>query len=259
VKPVAALQTVLQIDLGDISIREVEARGSMHVDEHEHRSASLTIIRNGMITDRAGDAVEMLRSGDVLFLPAGTMHENTVAEPGSHGVVIELAEGFASLFLPDRRGSIRLSNLELRGTPLELIAQLSTADAVAPLLIRALITEILARTVRAAAGEPPPAWLLRVIEEIDAHYAGGVSLAQAASSAGVSPVRTRHALRRWYGRTFAEMLRERRISAALALLESGVSLGRIAIECGFYDQSHFTRAFEAVRGISPHKYRSCLR
>ena len=257
-----ALQTVQQIDLGDIRIREVLARGSTYVREHAHPSAWLTIIRSGMITDRAGDSVEVLQSGDVLFRPAGAMHENTVAEHGSRGVVIELSEGFVSLFLQSRSLSIRLSNEELRGTPLELIAQLSTADAVAPLLIRALITEILARTVRAAAGapsEPPPAWLLRVIEEIDAHYAGGVSLAQAAGSAGVSPVRARHALRRWYGRTFAEMLRERRISAALALLESGVSLGRIAIECGFYDQSHFTRAFEAVRGISPHKYRSRLR
>jgi len=258
----AALQTVHRIELGDISIREVEARGSIHVDEHEHRSASLTIVRSGSITDRTGDAVETLQSGDVLFLPAGTMHENTIAEPGGHGVVIELAEGLVSLFLPHRRGSIRLRNDELRGTPLELMQQLSTNDAVAPLLIRALITEILAHTTRAAAGapgEPPPAWLSRVTGAIDAGYAGTLTLADVASGAGVSCVRVRHALRTWYGRTFAELLRERRISAALALLEAGVPLRAIAIECGFYDQSHFTRAFEAVRGISPHKYRSRMR
>jgi len=256
-----ALRTLHRIELGDRRITEVIARGALRIAQHAHPLAHLTIIRSGMIIDRSGGAEEVLQSGDVLFRPAGTTHENTVPEPGSRGVVIELSDAFLSPFRVNR-DSMHLSNESLRRTPQELLAQLATTDAVAPLLIRALITEILAHAVRAAAGmpsEPPPEWMLRVIEEIDARYAEPLSLERAAAAAGVSGVRVRHALRKHYGRTFAEMLRERRISAALALLEAGIPLGDIAPECGFYDQSHFTRAFIAVRGMTPRTYRSRVR
>lgn len=47
-----------------------------------------------------------------------------------------------------------------------------------------------------------------------------------------------------------------RVNAARRMLEkSSDSIGVIAVECGFYDQSHFTKRFKRVVGLSPSVYR----
>jgi AraC-like DNA-binding protein len=99
---------------------------------------------------------------------------------------------------------------------------------------------------------------VHAVRLIEADYAKALTPAAVARDAGVSPVRLREGLRRWYNCTFAEMLRERRVRAAVGLLEKGRSLRDIARECGFYDQAHFSRAFQTVRGISPRRFRSQL-
>jgi AraC-like DNA-binding protein len=47
----------------------------------------------------------------------------------------------------------------------------------------------------------------------------------------------------------------RLIMARRRLEESADAVGRIARACGFYDQSHFTRAFKAHVGLTPLAYR----
>ena len=49
---------------------------------------------------------------------------------------------------------------------------------------------------------------------------------------------------------FALRLRLERASAALAR-SSSVGIASIAAECGFFDQSHFTREFRKKFGITP--------
>jgi transcriptional regulator GlxA family with amidase domain len=53
-----------------------------------------------------------------------------------------------------------------------------------------------------------------------------------------------------------QYIREVRVGVARHLLEtSNQSLTNIAVQCGFYDQSHFTRQFKASTGITPLDYR----
>ena len=52
------------------------------------------------------------------------------------------------------------------------------------------------------------------------------------------------------------MLQQVRLNAARRMLDTTDKLvADIAIECGFYDQSHFTRIFTAERGMTPGQYR----
>jgi AraC-like DNA-binding protein len=53
-------------------------------------------------------------------------------------------------------------------------------------------------------------------------------------------------------------LDERRIETATRMIHSDVPLRHVALECGFYDQAHFTRVFRAARGVSPSRYRQSL-
>ena len=44
--------------------------------------------------------------------------------------------------------------------------------------------------------------------------------------------------------------------AADALARSSAPLGQIALDAGFADQSHFTRAFRAAYGVTPRRWRA---
>jgi AraC-like DNA-binding protein len=258
----ATLQTIRSIDLHDVWIREVLAVSTAIVPAHAHPRAHLTMVATGMVTDTAGAGIEILHAGDLLFRPAGAIHENLVAEPGSRGVIVELGERvFHSLCTawPRATESVRTDANALGGMPFRLLDELHREDTASPLILRGLVYELLGiviRVLRRPDPEAPPAWLVNAVHFMDEHYAEPLTIAHVARTVDIPSVRLRDAFRHWYGRTFSTMLRDRRIAAALALLEAGQPLHAIAEQCGFYDQSHFTRTFRETRGMTPSRFRA---
>lgn len=248
------------LDLGDFSIREVVHEGSTLVPPHTHGRPYATIVFTGMLTDQSGGSTEILSAGDVLFRPGGSVHENAIGEPGSHGVIIDFANSFLEPFclIQGSSRSLRLRSDALSGVPERIVEELRSDDPLAPMVLRGLVLEMVGtglRLTRPTAPGPAPAWVVQARQRIETGFGSHLSIGDVAAEVGVTPLRLRHGLRRWYGRTFAELLREARIAAALAMLEADKPLREIAIECGFHDQAHFTRAFRETRGISPQRYR----
>ena len=57
-----------------------------------------------------------------------------------------------------------------------------------------------------------------------------------------------------------QWLQHRRLERAKQALEkSSASLSAIAVDCGFADQSHFTRTFSRAVGVSPGAWRRAKR
>ena len=87
-----------------------------------------------------------------------------------------------------------------------------------------------------------------------------ISLADAAQAAGVSRFRLAHLLKATTGQTLLQHVKRQRTEEARRLLEnSSRSCADIASELGFTDQSHFTRHFREVAGITPAQYRRARR
>jgi AraC family transcriptional regulator len=72
----------------------------------------------------------------------------------------------------------------------------------------------------------------------------------------VHPTTLARAYRRAYGCTVGERVRSLRLDyAARRLLDGGRPLSDVALDAGFYDQSHFTRAFQRQFRMTPLQYR----
>jgi AraC-like DNA-binding protein len=83
-----------------------------------------------------------------------------------------------------------------------------------------------------------------------------ISLGQLAGECGLSVCHFVTAFRKSTGDTPYQWHLKRRIERAMSLLTNGfLPLVTIAAECGFADQSHFTRAFSKHVGISPGAWR----
>ena len=110
-----------------------------------------------------------------------------------------------------------------------------------------------------AGGDSIPDWYGRVksvIAYIDAHYAERITLAVLARVAGMSTTTFRRVFAEVMQTTPNKYLTTIRLNAARKLLtETDKLISDIATETGFWDQSHFVKAFRAERGQTPSQYR----
>ena len=87
-----------------------------------------------------------------------------------------------------------------------------------------------------------------------------ITLDDAARAAGISRFRLAHLLKATTGQTLLQHVKRLRTEEARRLLETTTfSCAEIAAEMGFTDQSHFTRHFREVAGITPAQYRRARR
>lgn len=113
------------------------------------------------------------------------------------------------------------------------------------------------REAGAAKGGKLAGWQERSAKEIlAANLDGGLTIADIAQQCGLSPAYFTTAFKRSTGKSPVAWLMEQRLQRAKELLRnSGQPLMEIALNCGFFDQSHFTRHFSKTVGISPGSWR----
>ena len=96
---------------------------------------------------------------------------------------------------------------------------------------------------------------IRIVQEyLEANYTENVSLHQLASISNISPFHLLRTFHEEIGLPPFEYQTQLRISHAKKLLRAGWSIAEAAAESGFVDQSHLTRHFKRVVGITPGKY-----
>jgi AraC-like DNA-binding protein len=93
---------------------------------------------------------------------------------------------------------------------------------------------------------------------IEADLASPFDLTSLAASAGVTRFQVIRDFKRVTAMTPGQYLRDRRIRAATTLMGTDMPLAEIAVETGFADQSHLTRLFKSMKGLSPGVYRSAI-
>jgi AraC-like DNA-binding protein len=93
-------------------------------------------------------------------------------------------------------------------------------------------------------------------ENFDRH----VSLTTAASAVGLSPNYLAHLVKKETGKTFLELLTERRLECAKELIiHTGLPIANVAERTGFSDSAYFTRRFRQLTGTSPSRFRAAAR
>lgn len=132
-------------------------------------------------------------------------------------------------------------------------------------------TEIAARQVvmrlAAITGGRPPDWLKdtsvfvpvvmrQIVERVDANLRVQASLEEISHGFGLSPSHFARKFQQSVGLSLNRFMNRRRIGLSLALLKTGGEpLAQLSLDLGFSSQSHFTRLFSGLTGLSPHQFR----
>ena len=97
----------------------------------------------------------------------------------------------------------------------------------------------------------------RALEAIEANLSTGVSLAEIATAAAISPFRLSHGFKKATGVSLHQYVIQRRIERAKLMLRTTADpIAHIAAAVGFASQSHFTTVFKRLTGSTPRLYRS---
>lgn len=174
---------------------------------------------------------------------------------------------------------IRASELQLKAVDKQrdpLITDLAgllsrealNGDSASGLLAESAATQLAVHLVRHYTERPlqrrvesstlPHRAVVRASEFIHDNYARGLRLADIAAAAHLSPFHLLRLFRKSTGKTPHQYLIQVRVNMARSLLSAGAgsgSLADVAAAVGFADQSHLTRHFKRVLGLTPKQLR----
>jgi AraC family transcriptional regulator len=226
---------------------------------HAHQAGFVSLMLQGEYRETAGFSQFGYQPFSCIYHPPGMDHHDQIGQAGVTLLTLEfkpeLFDGmdFAAVNL---RPIIDLSGRQPAWELMDLYQRISS-NAANDLDIESRAVALAFSIVKFSVRAPRDLRSLqRAREYIHAHFSENLTLAQVARAAGVHPVYLGQIFRKQFGETLGEYLNRIRVRAAAGLLaNSDVPLSSIAVDLGFYDQSHFTRVFRQVTGATPGTFR----
>ncbi|HEY6139163.1 MAG TPA: AraC family transcriptional regulator [Thermoanaerobaculia bacterium] len=230
---------------------------------HTHARAYLGLVVHGGHRETAGAQERTCGPATVVFHPAGERHANQFSPSGGRIFRLEMSEEWLTRL---GRDGVRLDRAAeshrglLSQIASRIFAEFRARDAVSPLAIEGLALEFAAGVVRSGAERTAPPWLATVVDSLHARATEEIEIEELARLAGVHPAHLTRVFRTRHGCSIGEYVRRLRIErAARELAESPRPIAAIAASLGFADQSHFSRVFARVTGLTPGRYRKLHR
>ena len=94
----------------------------------------------------------------------------------------------------------------------------------------------------------------RALAHLEEHFEDDLDLEALSSTCGCSPPYLSRCVKRDTGKTLQQHLRAIRIDAAARLLNRGANVTEAAFGVGYSSLSHFSKAFEAEKGLLPSEF-----
>jgi AraC family transcriptional regulator len=234
---------------------------------HGHEHASFVCVLSGAYLSSADGAARVSRSPTLIFNPAGTVHRDTfVLADGrflavsisdqSLGVALNWAALPTSAVASVSRHRVTMARRLAEECAVPGPANSSTMEAMCWELLSTLSGVALWPNNHRAS---PPAWIGRARELLHDRCSDALLITEMAQQLGVHPVYFARAFRDQFRCTPGEYRMRCRLRDALADMHKvNVPLSEIALNAGFFDQSHFSTAFRKHFGMPPQAYRKQL-
>lgn len=234
---------------------------------HEHETSTVTLILRGSVAeDSPTRASFRARPGDCLLKPAGSRHSNVFGAAGAVTIQIELPpsaeSGAASSPSRPVQGRELHASSAYGHRPGSAAARAffglvaAVRGGAAGDVVDDLISDALGGLASDTARPRRADWLARAERAIRERLPGPVRVSMLAETLGLHPVHVTRVFHLAHGCGVTEYVRRLRVQlAAEALLCRGASVCQAALDAGFFDQAHLTRAFGQVWGVTPGVYR----
>jgi AraC family transcriptional regulator len=232
---------------------------------HSHELPFFALLLDGHYGERYGRRETQFGPFTIMFRPAGIPHQDEIGPRGVRFFEIELRPSWQKR-LAECSATLDTASEDTAGGPLlwlgmKLFREIEFFSAPDDLTVESLLAEILSVAARTPRPESRhiPSWLSRVLDKVKTEHSRRLTLSELAREAGVHPVHLSRVFRRCVGEGIGDYVHRLRVRAACEqMLAPETSLAELSFNTGFADQSHFTRSFRRITGMTPAAFRSTL-
>jgi len=237
---------------------------------HSHDYYVISLIERGHQSFTHKGAKHLTPPGGVIFINPGEVHTGEAADQQGFELrslypttslmetaVFELTGRHQGLpFFKDVRVDQRWATNRILSLHKSIAHGASTLESESRLLWT--LTQLIKRYADISSTEQPLGKETKAIQQarryIDESFAEGITLNRLAQLVSLSPYYLLRVFQAEVGMPPYTYLESVRIRHAQSLIEAGKSLAEVAIEVGFSSQSHLTRQFKKIIGVTPGQY-----
>lgn len=228
---------------------------------HAHELAHFCFVLSGRYTEKIG-AKEFERAPAALvFYPPDVSHAERHFSNGRHFLVEIDFKGLQKVteYGAKLSETVFLNNETSFSLAARMYKEFSERDEFSALALESISLELLIAASRQNSkiiDRKPPMFLRTAKEFLHENFTNPPPLDELAKIAGVHPTHLARVFRRFEKCTAGDYVRRIRIEHAREkILSTNEPLVEIALETGFADQTHFTRSFKRVTGMTPNEFR----
>jgi len=251
-----------RLHAADVVLSELCQPVARSMPRHEHELAYVTILLDGSYLEGDHGKLDELRPFTAVFNPAGVAHSTVIGPAGASLFTIEFRQ--QNLLGLDLRLPQRTTRDGGVGAMLWPALRLFSAfknHGADSLGLEGNVYELLGAIVGLdrSPEKTAPRWLARVTDRIHAEFSSRLRIGDLARDAGVHPVHLARVFRRFEKRSPGQYQQQLQLRRACQLLRNPEwTLATVAAECGFADQSHFTRIFRRMTATTPLRFRRAM-
>jgi AraC family transcriptional regulator len=134
-------------------------------------------------------------------------------------------------------------------------------DEFTPLAVQGIFLQFMAGLLREQKRETMklPEWVVAMKRIIREQHSNRFTLKELSKKLDIHPVHLSREFPKYFQCSLSEYLRRIKVKEAVSMMSDGdLSLTDIAYQCGFSDQSHFTRIFKRMYNVTPSQYRQMI-
>lgn len=227
---------------------------------HGHEAAYCSWLVDGQYREQWGRRAVTYTNATAVMHPYGFAHQDEIGPAGARFLCVEFDSTWPARVgdechrpwhEPSQLGPDGVLAMRRLHRELQLEGPLDEAR------VEGLVLELLA-AIQAARWLDTcrPPWLDTVLECVHDSVDAPLRVSTVAAAVSRHPVHVARAFRRWTGQSLGELHLRLRVERATVLMrEPDRPLADIAVACGFSDQSHLTRGFRRVMGVTPGAFR----
>ncbi len=232
----------------------------MKVPRHEHEHPYISLLLHGKYHEQSIVSAHDIKAGSSLYRPKGFEHKNEIGAADSLCFNIEIQKNIIDQELCKRSNNyIQFEKNSLEIMKIYYGFQQNFSEELLNITVEENIYHLFKQQKRAL-NTGRALWVNQIKKQVRLHPEIKYSIDAVSHSLHLHPNYFVRKFKETTGFTFGEFLLKQRISRSIDLmLNTNKNLTQIALESGFYDQSHFIRHFKYFFKSSPLEFRKTIK
>jgi len=248
----------------DLTMCEVEYSEVGKCKEHSHDRPFFALLLQGAYEESYLRQRVQYRPGTMTFRPAGIEHSDEIIAPKTRFFIIELDDTWEGRIREHSQPGDFVADALVRDASwlaILLYDVVKNFPACFPLLVEGIVLDLVLSAAGLMKRGRRPRWLDDVLGLIHSEFLHELRLGRAASHVKIHPAYLSRVFRKFFLQSMGHYVNRLRVCHACSELikQRDAPLCDVALRSGFANQSHFTRIFKQIAGVTPGAFRAAGR